>query len=208
MSSDPFDLQPTLEGPTLLVRPLTAEDLEPLYAAASDPEIWALHPEPTRWQRDVFTNGFFAGALASGSAFTVIDRRTSAIIGSSRYYEYDPSAKTIFVGYTFLTRAYWGGATNRELKQLMLDHAFLQMEAVLFHIGPANWRSRRAVEKIGGTFVREEVVMRNGTPEPRVIYRIDRLEWLAKRGSNMTPPKLKPFVPTKGAIAPNGIRFK
>ncbi|MEN9508907.1 MAG: hypothetical protein RLZZ621_1470 [Gemmatimonadota bacterium] len=29
-----------------------------------------------------------------------------------------------------------------------------------------------------------------------------------RRGSNVTPPKLKPFVPTKGAIAPNGIRFK
>jgi N-acetyltransferase len=173
-STDPFDLQPILEGPTILVRPLTADDLEPLYAAASDPEIWTLHPEPTRWQRDVFTNGFFAGALASGSAFTVVHRATGSVIGSSRYYEYDAAARTIFIGYTFLTRAYWGGATNGELKQLMLDYAFRHVNAVQFHIGAANWRSRRAVEKIGGTFVLEEVAMRNGSPEPRVIYRIDR----------------------------------
>jgi RimJ/RimL family protein N-acetyltransferase len=177
MSLDAFDLQPTLEGSTLLVRPLTADDLEPLYAAASDPEIWTLHPEPTRWQRDVFTNGFFAGALASGSAFSVVHRDTGAIIGSSRYYEYDASARTIFVGYTFLTRAYWGGATNGELKRLMLDHAFRYVDGVQFHIGPANWRSRRAVEKIGGVLVREEVVMRNDVPEARVVYRLDRPEY-------------------------------
>lgn len=172
--TNPFDLQPSLEGPTLLVRPLVADDLEPLYAAASDPEIWALHPEPTRWRRDVFTNGFFAGALASGSAFVVVDRRTDMIIGSSRYYEHDPSNRTVFVGYTFLTRAFWGGHTNAELKRLMLEHAFQYVDAVQFHIGPENWRSRRAVEKIGGVFVCEEIVMRNGAPEARVIYRLDR----------------------------------
>lgn len=171
---DTFDLQPTLEGPTLVVRPLTANDLEPLYAAASDPDIWALHPEPTRWQRDVFTNGFFAGALASGSAFTVVARDSGDVIGSSRYYEYDEGARTIFIGYTFLTRAHWGGPSNRELKELMLAHAFRYVDAVQFHVGPANWRSRRAVEKIGGVLVREEIVMRNGTPDPRVVYRIER----------------------------------
>jgi RimJ/RimL family protein N-acetyltransferase len=174
MTIPPFDLQPTLEGPTLVVRPLVANDLEPLVAAASDPEIWALHPEPTRWQRDVFTKGFFAGALASGSAFTVVHRDTGAVIGSSRYYEYEAESNSIFVGYTFLTRAYWGGATNRELKQLMLDYAFRHVEAVQFHIGPENWRSRRAVEKIGGTFVREEVVTRNDREERRVVYQIAR----------------------------------
>jgi N-acetyltransferase len=174
MTTDTFDLQPTLEGRTILVRPLVGDDLEPLYAAASDPEIWALHPESTRWQRDVFTNGFFAGALASGSAFTVVHRATGSIIGSSRYYEYDAAARTICIGYTFLTRTYWGGATNRELKQLMLDYAFREVEAVLFHVGPANWRSRRAIEKIGARVVLEEVVVRNGTAEPRIVYRLDR----------------------------------
>jgi RimJ/RimL family protein N-acetyltransferase len=66
------------------------------------------------------------------------------------------------------------GATNRELKQLMLDYAFRHVEAVQFHIGPENWRSRRAVEKIGGAFVREEVVTRNDREERRVVYRIVR----------------------------------
>jgi hypothetical protein len=46
------------------------------------------------------------------------------------------------------------------------------VESVQFHIGPENWRSRRAVEKIGGEFLREEVVTRNDREERRVVYRI------------------------------------
>ena len=32
----------------------------------------------------------------------------------------------------------------------MQEHAFGSVERVVFIIGPANWRSRRAVEKLGG----------------------------------------------------------
>jgi len=60
-----FDLQPTLIGKAISLRPLRAEDFEALYAAASDPLIWEQHPEPLRYQRPVF-EGFFASALASG----------------------------------------------------------------------------------------------------------------------------------------------
>jgi RimJ/RimL family protein N-acetyltransferase len=38
------------------------------------------------------------------------------------------------------------------MKRLMLDHAFRQVETVLFKIGRHNLRSQRAVEKIGGEY--------------------------------------------------------
>ena len=169
-----MELQPTLEGPTLLVRPVVPSDLEAMYAAAADPEIWALHPEPTRWQREVFEAGFWAGALACGSAFAVIDRATGTIIGSSRYYQVDPAARRLCIGFTFLARSHWGGNTNAELKRLMLDHAFQYVDAVEFHIGTDNLRSRRAMEKIGGRFVRAEDFDMHGVPKPHVIYRIEK----------------------------------
>jgi N-acetyltransferase len=40
MSEAFFDLQPTLTGDLLVLRPLQASDLEDLYKAASDPLIW------------------------------------------------------------------------------------------------------------------------------------------------------------------------
>jgi RimJ/RimL family protein N-acetyltransferase len=88
--------------------------------------------------------------MASGGAFAVIDRATGRIIGSSRYNDYDAERREIEIGWTFLGRAYWGGACNREMKQLMLRHAFRFVDAVLFRVGPDNIRSQRAMEKIGG----------------------------------------------------------
>jgi RimJ/RimL family protein N-acetyltransferase len=145
----PFDLQPTLTGDLLELRPLRAEDYEHLYAAASDPLIWEQHPERDRYKPDVFRS-YFDGAIASGGAFAILDRRTGHVIGSSRYHGYDEPASEIEIGWTFLMRDYWGGTYNRELKRLMLDHAFRFVRRVVFLVGPTNYRSQRAMEKIGG----------------------------------------------------------
>jgi N-acetyltransferase len=145
----PFDLQPTLTGEGLQLRPLRPDDFDALYAAASDPRIWEQHPESDRYKREVFEN-FFKGALASGGAFAVIDRRTGRIIGSSRYHGFDEAAGEIEIGWTFLARDYWGGAYNREMKRLMIGHALRFVTRVVFLVGVTNIRSQRAMEKIGG----------------------------------------------------------
>ena len=48
----PFELQPTLTGTLLELRPLRDADFDELYAVASDPRIWELHPEPDRYKED------------------------------------------------------------------------------------------------------------------------------------------------------------
>src|SRR5690242_3062252 len=144
-----FELQPTLTGNLVDLRPLKPDDFEALYAAASDPLIWEQHPESDRYTRAVFEN-FFKGAIASGGAFAVVDRRTGRIIGSSRYWGYDEAAGEIEIGWTFLARAYWGGAYNREMKRLMVGHALRFVRRVVFLVGVTNVRSQRAMEKIGG----------------------------------------------------------
>ena len=147
-----FDLQPHLVGELLEVRPLRPEDWESLFAVASDPLIWEQHPANDRYQEEVFKE-FFREALESGGAFVVIDRKTQEIIGSSRYFGFDPAKREIEIGWTFLARSYWGGKYNAELKRLMLDHAFKFVESVVFLIGPTNVRSQKAVEKIGGVMI-------------------------------------------------------
>lgn len=168
-----FDLQPTLIGETISLRPLKAEDFGALYSAASDPLIWELHPEPLRYQQEVFERGFFASALASGGAFIVTDNASGKAIGSSRYYEWKPVEREVAIGFTFLARSHWGGATNREMKRLMLNHAFRWAKAVWFHVGINNWRSRKAMEKIGGRLSHEESYEIHGTRHVRAFYRID-----------------------------------
>ena len=143
---------PTLEGKALLLRPLVTKDFDALYAAASDPEIWRLHPNSDRWQLPAFSE-YFTKGTTEHQALAVLDRDTNQIIGSSRFY--DPRSREVKIGFTFLSRRYWGGATNYELKSLMLTHAFKYVERALFEIDENNLRSRRAIEKLGARLTAE-----------------------------------------------------
>jgi RimJ/RimL family protein N-acetyltransferase len=146
----PFDLQPHLKSELIELRPLTSEDWDDLFAVASDPLIWEQHPESDRYKEEVFKI-FFREALESGGAFVVIDKQTQQIIGSTRFYGYDPEKSEIEIGWTFLARKYWGGRYNAEMKRLLLDHAFKFVESVIFFVGEKNFRSQKAMEKIGAS---------------------------------------------------------
>lgn len=166
-----FDLQPTLEGPRVIVRPIATADWDAMFTAAADPAIWEQHPASDRYTEQAFKL-FFDGAVECGSAFTFIDRQSGNIIGSSRYHGHDPAAREIEIGWTFLSRDYWGGSYNLEIKRLMLDHAFTFVDTVVFWVDESNLRSRRAVEKIGGV-LRDGIHFKDGAGnKPYVVYEI------------------------------------
>ena len=150
----PFPLQPTLQGRLLELRPLQPDDFEALFAAASDRLIWEQHPESGRYKREVFQK-FFDSAIASRGAFAIIERATGRIVGSSRYWNLDPVASEVEIGWTFLERKFWGGTYNGELKGLMIDHALRYVDRVVFIVGETNLRSQKALEKIGAKFLKE-----------------------------------------------------
>ena len=150
------------------------EDWDDLFAVASDPLIWEQHPESDRYKEDVFKI-FFVEALESGGAFVIIDKKSQQIIGSTRFYGYDPEKSEIEIGWTFLARKYWGGRYNREMKRLMLTHAFQFVENVVFFVGENNIRSQKAMEKISAT--RNGIVKRvcgNHPPALNVKYAIKK----------------------------------
>ncbi|HSS18079.1 MAG TPA: GNAT family N-acetyltransferase [Candidatus Dormibacteraeota bacterium] len=169
-----FDLQPDLKGELIELRPLIPEDWNDLFAVAADPLIWVQHPESDRYKEDVF-KVFFKDALESGGAFVVIDTKSKRIIGSTRFHGYDPEKSEVEIGWTFLARKCWGGRYNREMKQLMLAHAFQFVENVVFYVGENNIRSQKATEKIGaiknGTVKK---VYGNRTPSLNVRYVIKK----------------------------------
>lgn len=169
-----MDRQPTLEGPTLLIRPLAPDDRDALYAVAGDPLVWEVHPAHDRHEEAVF-HALFEESLASGGALVVIDKATGHVIGSSRYDFTHAEPGEVEIGWTFLARSHWGGAANREMKRLMLSHAFGAAARVMFRIGEHNLRSRRAMEKIGGMLsARTQISMMAGREVVHVVYTIDR----------------------------------
>ncbi|HWT03535.1 MAG TPA: GNAT family N-acetyltransferase [Pyrinomonadaceae bacterium] len=163
-----FELQPTLRGELLELRPLQAEDFADLYSVASDPLIWEQHPNSDRYKEEVFEE-FFRGAIASGGALVAVDSATARVIGSSRFHGYDEGRSEVEIGWTFLARSHWGGRYNGEMKQLMLRHAFRFVRNVVFVIGTKNLRSQRAVEKIGGVRVGSKT---DGDGRVSFVYRI------------------------------------
>jgi N-acetylmuramic acid 6-phosphate etherase len=164
--------QPTLRGEHVQLRPIRADDLDALHAAAADPLVWEQHSERNRHERPVFER-FFAGALECGGGLVALDA-AGHVIGSSRYYDWDPSDRSVVIGYTFLVRAHWGTSANREMKRLMLDHAFRWAKTAWFHVSPGNVRSQRALERIGARLDRQQDVSVGGVMSPRMIYRLDR----------------------------------
>jgi RimJ/RimL family protein N-acetyltransferase len=168
-----FELQPTLTGRLLTLRPMRPGDFDELYAVASDPLIWELHPDPTRYQHNVFRR-FFDEGLACGGALVALDAGNGRIIGTSRYNHYKPEESEIEIGWTFLARAYWGGLYNREMKDLMLRHAFTYVNNVVFFVGLENWRSQRALEKIGATRIASGP---NARGRDSAVFRITADRW-------------------------------
>ena len=171
-----MDRQPVLEGERLILRPLTEADWGPLYAVASDRELWAVHPSHDRWQEPVF-RAFFDDALAKGGALAIIDKASGAVIGSSRFQVCDRAEEkgALEIGWSFLARAYWSKGYNAEFKRLMLEHAFRHVDRVVFRVGADNVISRGAMRNIGGrltgtTFVED----RAGRPVEHVVFEITR----------------------------------
>ena len=171
-----FELQPILEDDILLALPLKEEDFELLFMAAADPLVWDQHPNKNRYQRSEFLN-FFKGAMQSGGAFAIVDKVSNEIIGSSRYYDLNASEKSIFIGYTFFAKKYWGKNYNHSLKKLMIIHAFKFVDTIYFHIGATNFRSQRSIEKLGAIKIDEQLVEYFGE-EPRMnfVYEIQKIE--------------------------------
>jgi RimJ/RimL family protein N-acetyltransferase len=169
----PPDFQPTLTGPNVIVRPIAPSDWKEMFAAGSDPKIWEVHPVRDRYTEPQFRK-FFDGAVNSKMGFAFVDRKSGELIGSSRYYGFEPDKSEIEIGWTFLVCSHWGGATNREVKRLMLDHAFTFVDTVIFWVGETNWRSQGAMIKIGGV-LRDGVLTRElSGSDPYVVFEITK----------------------------------
>jgi N-acetyltransferase len=172
--------QPTLQNELVLLQPLKEADFEQLFDVAADPLIWEQHPNKNRYQREAFQN-YFEGALQSKGAFLILDKKTNEVAGCSRFYEYNETDASVFIGYTFFGRKFWGKQYNASSKQLMLDYAFQYVNIVKFHIGATNTRSQIAIGRVGAVKTREVVVAYHGEPDrANFEYELKKEDWVKR----------------------------
>lgn len=176
-----MNLQPILENDLVMLRPLRKTDFELLYEVAKDPMIWEQHPNNDRYKIEIYTE-FFADSINSKGALIIVEKSTNKVIGSSRYNRIDNVENAIEIGWSFLSREYWGGRFNGSIKKLMIEHAFKFVEDIIFYIGKDNIRSQKAVMKIGGgriTGDKLKHLIKEG--EADWTYRISKGDWKKSR---------------------------
>jgi N-acetyltransferase len=170
-----LDIQPFhLKNEVVQLVPLQESDFDRLYEVASDPLVWEQHPNPNRYKKEDFRK-YFEGAIFTKGAFIVINSQTHEVVGCSRFYDFNPDANSIKIGYTFIGRKFWGQNFNKNMKSLMINHAFEKLENVIFEIGANNIRSQMAISKIGATKIGEQEIEYYGEePKLNYIYQINK----------------------------------
>ena len=127
--------------------PITEYSFDDLYNVAKDPAIWEQHFDTQRYELDIFKEYFDTALQNEEGCFLVVCN--NEVVGSTRYYEYSPDKSSVKIGYTFYAKEYWGTSLNNKVKNLMLDYAFEYIDNVYFDIWNKNYRSQKAIQKIG-----------------------------------------------------------
>ena len=136
-------------------------------------------PEKLRaYMNDAFAKAEQGNALP----FLIYDKLQESYAGSTRFGNIDTHHKVVHIGWTWLGNDFRGSGLNTHIKFLMLRHVFEQtdMEKVAFRIDERNLRSRRAVEKIGGTLegiLRKNLIIKDGFRRSSACYSILKEEW-------------------------------
>lgn len=181
----PLDLQATLLGPRIRLRPLQADDGPALLKAASDGELWRLPftvvPSASTVQ------SYLAEALAGREAGTVMPFATELVdsgevIGTTRFWKIHRRHRKLEIGATWLAARWQRSFANTEAKYLMLRHAFEVMHCVRVQLttDEINHRSRAAIARLGAVqegIVRHERIMPDGRKRNSVRFSIIDDEW-------------------------------
>jgi len=174
-----------LEGEKVKLVPLESSHFPGLIDVAKDERIWE-HISINGADTDRITQHLKSAILKRGTEeqypFTVIDKLTNKIIGSTLFHNISQPNKKLEIGWTWYAPAYWRTGYNRECKLLLLAYCFevLQTVRVQLQTDETNMRSRTAILGIGATFegvLRKERIKANGTYRNTAMYSIVDDEW-------------------------------
>ena len=160
----------TLGGSLVRLEPLAESHFEGLLAAALHPTEtfpFTFVPRTREALRRWLDQALGASELKQAVPFATLDARDGTVVGSTRFATFErwewpegsheqraPGfADAVEIGWTWLAPRAQRSGLNTEAKLLMLGHAFevWGVHRVTLKTDARNWRSRNAIERIGGT---------------------------------------------------------
>jgi ribosomal-protein-alanine N-acetyltransferase len=183
---------PTLQTPRLILRRMTLDDAEAMFAYASDPQVtrnlaWETH------RTLVDSLAFLQASLeqyrkGEVAPWGIVLVETGTLTGTIGYMDWDPRHARAEVGYA-IGRRYWGRGLMTEALRAVLHFGFRRMylnrvQALCY---PENRASARVMEKVGmryeGTI--GEWIFAKGVFHDVKQYAILRADFDALEGSSL-----------------------
>jgi RimJ/RimL family protein N-acetyltransferase len=179
----------TLASERIALVPLAPAHLEALCALGLAPELWRATTIRVETRADMaayLQRALEAQAAGAAVPFAIVERRTGAVVGTTRFHDLTPEHRSLEIGFTFIAPAWQRTFVNTEAKLLLLRHAFeaWQCLRVQFTANAINHASRAALRRLGAV---EEAVWRHHRLSPHhgpcdlVVYSIVAAEWPAVR---------------------------
>jgi N-acetyltransferase len=186
--SNEMIVQPvTLTGEYVQLEPMLAAHHAALAEVGLDEGLWTWIPVPVRTPEEM--EAYVEAALADQAKgvslpFTIIERASGKVIGTTRYANIERVHRRVEIGWTFVGLAWQRTAVNTECKYLLLRHAFETLGSIRVELktDSLNEKSRKAILRIGA---REEGVFRNhmitasGRIRHSVYFSVTDSEWPA-----------------------------
>ena len=174
-----------LDGNLVKLVPLQKSHKVDLVFAASDGKLWELWytSVPTPPDMDSYLNAALSEQEEGRSLpFTIIDKQSNKVVGSTRFLNVDAKNKRVEIGATWYAQKTQRTGVNTECKYLMLKHAFemLGCIAVEFRTHFHNHPSRNAILRLGA---KQDGILRNhrkdeqGNLRDTVVFSILDSEW-------------------------------
>ena len=175
----------TLAGEHVQLEPMLEAHHAQLAEVGLDEDLWKWIPVPVRTPEEM--KSYVDAALAEQARgaslpFTIVERATGNVIGSTRYANIERTHRRVEIGWTWVARPWQRTAVNTECKYMLLKHAFETLGCIRVELktDSLNERSRAAILRIGA---KEEGVFRNhmitasGRIRHSVYFSITDSEW-------------------------------
>lgn len=175
----------TLQRNKLTLRPITWADCQTLWqlAQVNSAELIYMHgPQQLTWYQQAVTE------LSQGQSVTFSILWEGQLLGTTRFGELNHLLPAAEIGWTWLDKSLHGAGINKQVKYLMLNHAFThwQLARVQIKTAATNFRSQRAIEKLGAVkegLLRNHRRLANGQLDDTLMYSIIPTDWATIRSS-------------------------
>ena len=174
-----------LETGRVLLRPIEDDDLNPFLELAQDEGMWdyfqlnlASKDHLQKWMDTAFADKVAGTRIA----FTIIDKSTNQIAGSSSMGNISYHDLRLEIGWSWLGKKFRSTGINLHAKYSMMRYAFEEMnfERIEFKTDNLNERAKQGLRKIGGKeegVFRSHMTMWNNRRRDSIYFSIIKNEW-------------------------------